>query len=127
MKENRLTITIKKPLDEVFVFATQAPNTKYWIPGVIDEAIDTEFVAVGTRHTLTTSDGRSFVVVVAAYKENEYIEWTDEVKIFYCRHEYSTTQQGFTKLDYIEWMEFGELKEPFEQTTMDKLKGVLEA
>ncbi len=64
MKENILSIDITKPLAVAFAFAVTPPNSKLWIPGIIDEETNEWPVRPGTIYRLKNADGNWSEVVV---------------------------------------------------------------
>ncbi|MGH7204502.1 MAG: hypothetical protein ACREHC_08755 [Candidatus Levyibacteriota bacterium] len=126
MKENKLKIQINKPRSQVFSFTITPPNSSLWIPGMISETTNEMPVKVGTIYTLKTKN-RKFKVIVAAIKENEYVEWSSEDKKFHCRYTYTSVDDNSTELEYFEWIEKGDLDDPFNLEILQRLKNVLES
>ena len=50
MKENRITITINKSVEDVFEFTTNPINTRYWISSIQEESSDEFPPKIGTRY-----------------------------------------------------------------------------
>jgi len=75
MKENTLSIEIAKPLEYAFAFAITPPNSKLWIPGIIDEETSEWPVRPGTVYKLKNADGHWSEVVVKQIKTNTMIKW----------------------------------------------------
>lgn len=123
MSENKLTITIKKPIAEVFAFCITPPNVKLWVPGFINETTNEWPAKVGTVYTEYKNDNTSFNIVVTDYSENEYIAWITEDGKFQVRYSFSQIDQNTTLLTYIET---GEVSEPNTQEDLEKLKQVVE-
>ena len=48
MKENRISIIINKPVQEVFTFTIDPNNTPKWIDGIKEEQISEQPVKIGT-------------------------------------------------------------------------------
>ncbi len=124
MRENRLTIKINKPVAEVFAFTITPPNSAKWIPGIINEETNEWPVKIGTIYKLHT-EGNNFEVVVTDLKENEFIEWTKN-KNYHCRYTYRKISDDVTELDYFEWVDSGNIDQPFPKEVLDKLNSILE-
>lgn len=122
MDENKLTITIKKPIIDVFAYCITPPNAKYWVPSIIDEKTDEWPVKIGTIYT-EYKGNTSFNMIVTDYKENEYVEWKTEDGNYKVRYILTCIDNNTTKLDYIE---AGEIIEPFTQDILEILKKVVE-
>lgn len=123
MKDNKLTIQINKPLAEVFAFCITPPKVKLWVPDIINETTNEWPAKVGTIYTEYKNDGTSFHIIVTDYKENEYIEWKTEDDKYHVRYTFTPINQNTIQLEYVET---GEVNEPFTQEVLEKLKQVLE-
>lgn len=123
MNENKLTITINKPLPEVFAFCITPPKVKLWVPGFINETTNEWPAKVGTVYTEYKNDDTSFNIIVTDYKENEYIEWKTEDGSFHVRYTFTSIDQNTTELTYVET---GDVDKPFTQEVLEKLKQVVE-
>lgn len=126
MKDNRLTIQIKKPIDEVFSFTTTPPNSTLWIKSVIKEETNEWPIRIGTVYKLQNKNGEYSEVVVAALKENKFVEWISKDQVYHCRYTFKTIDKNTTELEYYEWVDKGELEEPFTLDVLKKLKSVVE-
>jgi len=125
MKENKLTIQVHKPVHELFLFTITPPNSTRWIPAIVKEETNEWPVRIGTIYTLATSDGSSSHVTVLDIKEDTLVEWISEDKNYHCRYSFSPIVKDSSKLEYFEWVNSGELIEPFVLETLEKLKSVL--
>jgi len=126
VQENKLTIQISKPVNEVFVFTITPPNSTRWIPDVITEETNEWPICVGTVYKLQTKKG-IHEVFVTAIKENEIMEWVSKDKNYHCRYSYKSLDENTTELEYYEWKNQGQLDEPFSREILKKLKAVVEA
>lgn len=123
MDTNKLIITINKPLAEVFAACITPPKAKLWVPGIINEITNEWPVKVGTVYTEYKNDNTSFHIIVTEYKENEYIEWKTEDGNYHVRYTFTLIDPNTTQLDYVE---IGDVTEPFTQEVLEKLKQVIE-
>jgi len=48
MKENKISIIINKPIEEVFEFTTNPKNTHLWITSIVEEVSDEYPPKIGT-------------------------------------------------------------------------------
>ncbi|OGK27646.1 hypothetical protein A3C28_04870 [Candidatus Roizmanbacteria bacterium RIFCSPHIGHO2_02_FULL_39_9] len=126
MKENKLTITICKALPEVFNFVITPPNSIKWIASVVKEETNELPVCIGTIYKLQNKEGESFEVTVKDIKNNELVEWISQDKNYHCRYSFTSTGDTSTEFTYYEWLDKGELAEPFTLETLKKLKQVME-
>lgn len=123
MDSNKLVVTINKPLVEVFAFCITPPKAKLWVPGIINETTNEWPAKLGTVYTEYKSDSTSFNIIVTDYKENDYIEWKTEDGNYHVRYIFTPIDQNTTQLDYIET---GDVTQPFTQDVLEKLKQVIE-
>jgi len=123
MSDNKLTITINKPLAEVFSFCITPPKAKLWVPGIINETTNEWPAKVETVYTEYKNDNTSFNIIVTDYKENDYIEWKTEDGDYHVRYTFTPIDQDITQLEYVET---GNVEKPFTQAVLEKLKQVIE-
>ena len=126
MKTNKLIVSINKPLPEVFAFTITPPNSKYWIPNIITEETNELPVKTGTIYKLTKKTGDSFEVTVTDFKKDEMITFTSTDKNYHCKYTYCPRDENSSELEYYEWVDKGEIEEPFTQAIIEKLKTVIE-
>jgi len=123
MNENTLTITINKPLVEVFAFCITPPKAKFWVPDISNETTNEWPAKVGTIYTEHKSDNTSFNIIVEDYEENQFIEWKTEDGKYHVRYTFTPIDQNTTQLIYVET---GDVDQPFTQEVLEKLKQVIE-
>jgi uncharacterized protein YndB with AHSA1/START domain len=126
MKENRITIRINEPIQKVFSFVITPPNSTKWIPSIVKEETNEWPVCRGTVYKLHDKTGKTFEVTVKDIEKNEFVEWESEGKNYHCRYSFTSTGDTSTEFTYYEWMDKGELAEPFTLETLKKLKQVME-
>ncbi len=126
MKVNSLTIQINKPIHEVFIFTITPPNTTRWIDSIVSEKTNEWPIRIGTVYTLKNKNNQTFQVIVTTIKENELVEWVSEDGNYHCRYTFKSMGENTTGFEYYEWVDKGEIEEPFTQKTLGKLKEVLE-
>jgi len=126
MKDNKLTIQINKPVHEVYLFTITPPNSTRWIPSVVKEETNEWPVKRGTVYTLQTKEGAFSEVIVIDIKNDEFVEWISKDRNYHCRYSFKLVNENMTELEYHEWVDDGELKEPFMLEILQKLKSVLE-
>src|SRR5579872_720518 len=102
MSYNKSTITINKPITEVFAFCVTPPKAKLWVPNIVDEKTSEWPAKIGTIYSEYKNDNTSFNIIVTDYKENEYIEWKTEDGNYHVRYTFTTIDKNNTKLEYVE-------------------------
>ncbi len=126
MKSNKLTIQINKPVHEVFIFTITPPNSTKWIPSVVKEETNEWPVRKGTVYKLQNEKGKFSEVIVVVIKENEVVEWISKDQTYHCRYTFRLIDENISELEYYEWVDTGELDEPFTLEILGKLKLLLE-
>lgn len=123
MGNNKLAITISKPLAEVFAFCITPPKAKLWVPDIINETTNEWPPKIGTVYTEYKNDGTSFNIIVTYYKENNRIEWKTENGDYHVRYTFIPIDKNTTQLEYVET---GNVEKPFAQNVLEKMKHVIE-
>lgn len=126
MKANSLKIQINRPVFDVFTFTITPPNSAKWIPGIVDEVTSEWPIKIGTVYTLTDKDNIKSEVIVGDFEKNTMIEWISKDGNYHCRYTYKSIDGNNTLLKYHEWVDRGQIKEPFTKTILEKLKEVIE-
>ncbi|MBU0618823.1 hypothetical protein KKD62_01150 [Patescibacteria group bacterium] len=126
MKSNKLTVWINKPVDEIFRFCITPPNSTRWIPSVTKEETSEFPIRIGTVYTLQNKNGNFSEVTVTGIKKNEFVEWISKDKNYHCRYLFKPLDRNTSEFEYYEWIEKGELEEPFTIDILEKLKRVIE-
>lgn len=125
MKENKLTIKIKKPLYRVFELTINPDFTPEWIDIVEEEKAEYP-IKVGTTYSNKGKTGDWNEYVVSDFVENKVFELKSLNSPYVVRYTYERISDDETELTYHEWMNEGELTEPFEMKHLEKLKEILE-
>ena len=126
MKSKRLTIQINKPINDVFKFTITPPNSTLWIDGVVEEKTNEWPVRVGTVYKLKNKKGEYSEVSVNTIIENKVVEWISKDQNYHCRYTFRSLNKNLTELKYFEWVDKGNLEDPFTLEIFQKLKVVLE-
>lgn len=126
MKSNKLAVQIGRPVDEVFDFTINPKNTPYWIESLVKEETSEWPVKVGTVYRNQNEKGEWSEYSVTEIKENEVFEMVSKDKNYHVRYSYRVVDDRICELEYYEWVDKGELEEPFNQDTLKKLKVVIE-
>jgi len=122
-----LTIAINKPVALVFRFTTNPNNTPRWIDSIVSEETNEWPVRLGSVYKNQNRAGQWTEYLVAEFEENEHFTFAQKGGPYHVRYTFRPINEGATELEYFEWVEQGELEEPFTQDILENLKSVLEA
>ena len=65
--------------------------------------------------------------VVTEYEPNKSFTFSRKDSAYHVRYVFRPLDENVTELEYYEWVDQGELDEPFTRGYLDKLKSVMEA
>lgn len=126
MKKNRLTIQINKPIPEVFSFVLNPKNTPRWIDSIVEEQTNEWPVKMGTIYRNKNREEQWSEYRVTGFKRNKFFEFSSTTSGYHVKYIFRPIDQDSHELEYYEWVDKGELKEPFTLDVLKKLKSVVE-
>lgn len=126
MRDNRLTVRINSPLAAAFAFPLNPANTPLYWDSIVKEETSEWPVGVGTVYRNVNKQGIWSTYTLTAYKENEMFEMTNEAGDYHVRWTYKAIDEKSTEIDYYEWMDSGELEEPFTMEILERVKAAME-
>ena len=126
MKNNRINIIVYKPVNVVFDFTITPDNTPKWIRHVCVEETNEWPVKIGTVYRNKGKAGSWSKYIVENIKDNELFELADSDSGYHVRCTYTPIDSGTTKMEYYEWVDEGDLKEPFTPEILDELRKAIE-
>jgi hypothetical protein len=126
MKENKISITIDKPISEVFEFTTNPQNTHLWIPSISQEVADEYPPEIDTKYKNRGNDDNWNEYKVVDFKKDEVFILADLENNYHVKYTYRKLNGHKTKMEYFEWMTTGELSNPFTKDILENLQKVME-
>jgi len=127
MKSNKLIVKINKPVHEVFAFTLNPDNTPSWISSIVKEEVNEKPTKIGTIYRNKNQNGKWSEYTVTAYKENELFIFNSDDGNYSVRYTFTPVGGNAVEVEYYEWVNQGDLKEPFTIEVLNKLKLVLES
>ena len=126
MQNNRLVIQINKPSAEVFAYYTNPKNTPLWWDAVTQEETSDWPIKIGTIYRSQSKSGSWNEFTVTGLVENELFELTSKDGKYHVRYTHTPLDPRSMELEYFEWVDTGELEDPYTFAILDKLKTAIE-
>lgn len=126
MQKNIISIIIKKSINEVFEFTTNPKNTPSWFSTIKEEVTNEHPPKIGTCYENRGDDNNWSVYKVSEFEKNRLFVLSDLNKNYNVKYLYTAIGNNETKMEYQEWMNDGELKNPASEMILQKLKSVME-
>jgi hypothetical protein len=126
MKQNMLTITLQKSAKDVYEFYINPKNTPKWLPFITDEETDTWPITVGTIYRNHNKEGKWTEYIVTHLIEHTLFELKTKDGNYHVRYSHTPIDEKSSILEYFEWVDNGELEDPFTKEVLHNLKKLLE-
>lgn len=127
MKDNKLTIKIEKPSNVVFAYYTNPKNTPLWWDAVTIEETSEWPIKIGTTcKSQSKESGDWSEFTVTDLKENGVFELTSKDGKYHVRYTHKPIDNNSMELEYYEWVDEGNLDDPFTMETLNLLKTAIE-
>ena len=126
MNSNKLVVEIKKPVGEVFAYAIDPRNTHKWINFIVKEETNEWPVGIGSEYANQNQAGKWSGYKVTGFEKDKLFELTSKDGNYHVRYTFIPMDNKSCTLDYYEWVDNGELENPFLNSHLLKLKSLLE-
>ena len=126
MKENEISIEINRPVAEVFEFTINPRNIHLWIEDIVESKTNESPVQLGTEYRDIDKDGDWTEYKVVQFKQNKMFELKQKSGLYHLLYKYEAISDSKTKLTFLEWVDDGDLENPFTLLVLKKLKKSIE-
>lgn len=126
MKEVRLTVRISRSAGEVFDFTLNPANTPKWIDGIVIEEASESPAKLGTVYKNQGSDGTWNEYEITEFEPGKMFVMSRKDGNYHVRYAVKPLGDDECELEYYEWVDDGELDDPFTQDILYKLKEVID-
>ena len=126
MRENRISIIINRPVDRVFQFTLNPSNTSKWIDGIKQEESNEWPVKVGTIYRNESQNGVWRQYKIVEIVDNSTFTMRSVEGNYSVKYTFENRDENSTEFEYYEWVDSGNLEDPFTSETLQKLKSVIE-
>ena len=126
MKDNKIVIIINKSPKQIYDFYINPKNTPLWIDSIIQEETSVWPIQIGSIYRNQNRQGKWMEYTVTKLQPNEVFELVSKDGNYHVRYTHKIIDNISSELEYYEWVDKGELEEPFTFTILQKLKKVLE-
>jgi len=127
MKKKKITIKINRPVHEVFAFLLNPQNTPLWIDSITKEETNEWPIKLGSIYRNQNRQGVWSEYRVISLVEDKSFEFFKNDNNYHVRYTFKPIGNNSTGLEYFEWVENGDLEEPFTLDILQKLKKILES
>lgn len=125
MKEQKFSITIKKPIKDIFAFTIDPKNTPKWINTIISEQTNEWPPKLGTIYKNQNIAGDWRQLKITTFEQDKMFILSDNNGM-HIRYSFTSLDANRTELEYTLWIDKGELKILMTINLLKKLKKIIE-
>jgi uncharacterized protein YndB with AHSA1/START domain len=126
MHSKRYTITIDKPVAEVFTATLDPKNTPLWLDGITEEQASDSPAKLGTRYKNRGTFGVWSEYTITAFEQNVTFTLSRNDGAYHVKYSFKPINDNQTRFEYFEWEDAGKLENPMPEEAIHKLKQLIE-
>src|SRR6185312_2340712 len=126
MKELKLTVTIDRPAEEVFDFTLDPSNTPKWVDSIVAEQRNESPTKLGTIYRNQDRAGNWNEYEITAFTPGVMFVMSKKNSDYHVKYTLRPTGNNQCELEYYEWVDHGDIEDPFTQDILEKLKQIIE-
>jgi len=126
MKNCKLIIKINRSVSDVFTYTLDPKKTPLWVDSIIKEETSEIPTRVGTIYKNVNKEGIWSEYLVTQYEKDKVFAFVASDKNYHVQYTFTPLTDSTCELEYLEWVETGELEVPFTMVVLEKLKAALE-
>jgi uncharacterized protein YndB with AHSA1/START domain len=126
MSENKITVVINKPINEVFEFTTNPKNTHLWVPFISEEISNEYPPKIGTIYRSCRENDSWSEMKVVEFDNNKKFVISDLDENLFVKYVYHDLNENSTKLEYSDWMIDKDFHSPITKDVLEDLKKIME-
>ena len=127
MRELILTVLINRPIDVVFDFLIDPDHSPDWIESFKEEKAAPWPPRIGTMYRNANQAGEWSEYKVEAFKPPRHFGLASTSSNYHVEYFLSAPSPLTTRIGYHEWVDEGDLDEPFTIEPLERLRKILEA
>lgn len=126
MHSKSYTITINKPLNEVFEATLNPKNTPLWIDGMEEEQANEQPAKLGTQYRNRGKTGDWSNYTITAFERDQTFTLSKDDGSYHVKYDFKPLDEQTTEFRYSEWEDSGVLENPLPEEAIQKLKQLIE-
>lgn len=127
MHSKSYTVTINKPIHEVFAASLNPANTPLWIEGIAEEQVSESPAKLGTIYKNRGETGGWTEYAITEFEQDKAFTLSRKDGAYHVRYTFDPITSDQTEFTYSEWEDKGELKNPLPEEAIQKLKQLIES
>lgn len=126
MKENRMKIVLEVPIAFAFKFSLNPENTPKWIDSITKEVSNENPPKIGTIYKNWDREGVATEYEITEFNINNFFTLSEKSGDYHVQYVFKSISNNQTEFEYYEWVDRGELSQPFKRSNLEIFKLIVE-